>query len=264
MSLSAKKSLGQNFLKAPHIITKMIEASSVEKNDTVIEIGPGKGALTKALLEKGVKVYAYELDVRMVEFLKEEYAHEIQEGQLKLIHKDILELTEDELKSFGSYKVIANIPYYISNPILKKFLTSTYQPMLMCLLVQKEVASRIAREQKESILSLSVKCYGTPRFLVKVQARYFSPQPKVDSAVLVITDISKQKLPTPEIEQRFFALIKAGFAHKRKKLCSNLTSGGHRNKGFWEDKLEKIGYPPTTRAEDLELHDWLALLEYSS
>lgn len=261
MSLRAKKSLGQNFLNAPGVIRTMIDTAKVNKGDVVVEIGPGKGVLTQVLLEQGARVIAYELDTRMITYLKETLSSYCESGQLTIFHKDILDVGHDTHQSFGTYKLVANIPYYITNPIIRLFLSSPYQPESLCLIVQKEVALRIARDVRESILSLSVKVYGTPHYITKVPARYFSPQPKVDSAVLYIDSISKQRVPSVESEDYFFALVRAGFAHKRKKLISNLASLEGTDKEFWEKRFTHNNLSPDVRAEVVPLDTWLILAQ---
>lgn len=258
MNMRAKKSLGQNFLNAPQVIQKMVDISHVTNGDFVIEIGPGKGVLTEALLLRGAVVWCYELDQRMVDYLSEKYSTYINSGQLTIIHRDILEVDIEKELPKGSYKVVANIPYYISNAILRQFLSTVHQPTDMCLLVQKEVAQRIAQDTKESILSLSVKVYGTPRYVTKVPARYFSPQPKVDSAVIHIGNISRNAFSTARDEHRFFAVVKQGFAYKRKQLASNLGEVFF-DKLYWQQVLKERGYPHTVRAEDVNLEDWIYL-----
>lgn len=258
MNLRAKKSLGQNFLNAPHVVQKMLDASDIQSDDYVLEIGPGKGVLTQSLLERGAIVVCYELDPRMVEYLSKRFKKYIESQQLTVVHKDILELDlEKELPS-GNYKVVANIPYYITNAIIRLFLSTHHQPADMCLLVQKEVAERIARDVKESILSLSVKVYGKARYVTKVPARYFSPAPKVDSAVIHVGNISRTQFINEVHEQNFFALVKQGFAHKRKQLASNLAEVFF-DKSFWHEQLTKYGYTSTVRAEDVSLDDWISL-----
>ncbi len=245
----AKKSLGQNFLKSESALNKIIEAGEVSEKDVVLEIGPGKGALTEKLLEKAGCVIAIEKDFELFEFLKEKFEKEIANGKLILKNEDILEFIPK-----GSYKIIANIPYNITGAILKKFLTETNQPERMVLMVQHEVAKRIvARDNKESILSMSVKAYGVPKIVTKVEARYFSPAPKVDSAVISITDISRKTFEEGKAnEENFWKIVHAGFAHKRKKLSGNLKNI------IPSEKLKemKIG---DKRAEDLPISDWLLL-----
>ena len=249
----AKKSLGQNFLKSELALRKIIEAGEIVATDTIIEIGPGKGALTERLLENNCKVIAVEKDYELFEFLKDKFASQISSGTLVLVRGDILEFEVDDYK-LQNYKIIANIPYNITGAILKKFLTAPHQPERMVLMVQNEVAKRIvARDNKESILSISVKAYGEPKMVMKVPARYFSPAPKVDSAVILIKNISRNTFSIGKInEERFWELVKAGFAHKRKKLSGNLRSFFALKKKF----LDSFG---NKRAEDLTLSDWILL-----
>jgi 16S rRNA (adenine1518-N6/adenine1519-N6)-dimethyltransferase len=254
-SFTAKKSLGQNFLHAPHIVGKMIHAANISSESIVLEVGPGKGVLTVGLLETGAKVIAIEKDDRAIPFLNEKFSKEIASGQLLLIHADILEI--DPLKIPGirphEYIIVANIPYYITGEFLRTFFESDCQPSAMVLMLQKEVARRIVGEQskkgtlKESILSISVKAYGIPKYIVTVPARNFNPVPNVDSAVLYVSDISK-KFFTNVAEADFFKVVKAGFAHKRKVLIRNL---GISNEGW-----EKTGLPAKVRAEELTLEQW--------
>ncbi|MES2023444.1 MAG: 16S rRNA (adenine(1518)-N(6)/adenine(1519)-N(6))-dimethyltransferase RsmA [Patescibacteria group bacterium] len=263
----AKKSLGQNFLKSEPALKAIIVAGEIKPDDVILEIGPGKGALTKKLLEYSGTVIAVEKDRELISFLQEKFTEEIKNKKLILIEEDILEFN---LEKFSKYKIIANIPYNITGAILKKFLTEKKQPERMVLMVQNEVAKRIvARDGKESILSISVKAYGEPSIVMKVPARYFSPAPKVDSAVILIKNISRERFHTTTSplapllkgegertnkqkisEEKFWELVKAGFAHKRKKLSGNL-------KNFLNIKLpEKL---KDARAEELTLSDWLTL-----
>jgi 16S rRNA (adenine1518-N6/adenine1519-N6)-dimethyltransferase len=252
MIYKAKKSLGQNFLKSELALNKIVEAGEIKKEDIILENGPGKGALTSKLLEKARYVVAVEKDRELFEFLKIKFEKEIQTGNLVLLCKDILDLEFKEKK----YKIIANIPYNITGAILKKILTAKNQPLLMVLMIQHEVAQRIvARDGKESILSISVKAYGEPKMIMKVGARYFSPAPKVDSAIILIKNISRKFFERANAdEEKFWEIVKAGFAHKRKKLSSNLKSS------------KNYALPVAThtlgnkRAEDLSLEDWVVLV----
>lgn len=255
MQHKAKKSLGQNFLKSQAALAQIIAAGELTTGDTVLEVGPGKGALTEKLLSHAGKVIAIEKDNDLFAFLSEKFANEIQTRKLLLIHADILEFNDSKLLTTG-YKLIANIPYNITGAILKKFLASDMQPECMVLLVQKEVAERIvARDKKEGILSMSVRAYGTPHYIAKVPARYFSPAPKVDSAIIAIEGISRNVFPTIEDEQAFFDVMKAGFAHKRKMLAGNLGE-------LMPDaasQMMKCGIDAKARAETLALNDWICL-----
>ena len=246
-----KKSLGQNFLKSEAALRKIIEAGEIKPGDTILEIGPGRGALTERLLQYAGRVIAVEKDRALVELLKTKFAKEIGERKLILVNDDILNFSN----VLRSYKIIANIPYNITGAILKKFLTSKNQPERMILMLQHEVAQRIvARDGKESILSISVKAYGEPSMLMKVPARYFSPPPRVDSAVIAINNISREIFKTSGVdEEKFWQIVKKGFAHKRKKLSSNLKGSVEK------EKLSLLGKLGDKRAEDLTLTDWIKL-----
>jgi 16S rRNA (adenine1518-N6/adenine1519-N6)-dimethyltransferase len=256
MALYAKKSLGQNFLKSKEAIRSIIEAGNIAGSDTILEIGPGKGVLTAELLLKAGKVIAIEKDNRLIPVLTELFQTEIAAGKLEIIEADILDIDPETLRSYGSYKVIANIPYYITGLLIRKFLEATFQPERMVLLVQKEVALRIvARDQKESLLSMSVKAYGQPKYIQTVQAKYFSPEPNVDSAVILISAISKNFFDTIT-EQEFFDVVRTGFAHKRKVLAGNLKELIPTIKTIFE----KISLGEKVRAEDIKLDDWKKII----
>lgn len=223
MSIWAKKSLGQNFLKAKWAIDKAVEAGKVTKDDTVLEIGPGEGALTAALLEKAGRVIVLEKDDRLIPILTVKFAKEIAEKRLEIFHEDAVTFSPEKIGlKPASYKLIANIPYYITGLLLQKFTSETAHPNTIVFMVQKEVAERIvSRDGKESILSISVKAYGEPKYIATVGAGCFVPQPSIDSALIAIENISKDFFgPIPE--ETFFKLLKKGFAHKRKKLTQNL------------------------------------------
>jgi len=265
--IRAKKSLGQHFLNSRHVLEQIISAAEIKDGETVLEIGPGTGVLTAALLNAGAKVVAVEKDDRAHEILKEKFPTECASGQLNIIHGDILDDDIFTIRSSplskaseGSYAIVANIPYYITGAILEKFLEHEPRPNRMVLLVQKEVAERIvARDGKESVLSISVKAFGTPRIIAKVPRGAFTPAPKVDSAILAIDDISGAHFQwnySPNIK-RLFDLVRAGFAHKRKFLKRNLeaiANREHLNKA-WKD----LGLGDKTRAEDLTIGQWLSL-----
>lgn len=251
----AKKSLGQNFLKSVPALNAIISSGEIKKYDIVLEIGPGKGALTEKLLEKSGKVIAIEKDRDLLEILQEKFKEEIKNGKFVLINEDVLNY---EIKE-KNYKIIANIPYNITGAILKKFLTSKNQPERMVLMVQNEVARRIvARDGDESILSISVKAYGNPKIIMKVPARYFSPAPKVDSAIIAINNISINTFEGNKVnEEKFWELVKNGFAHKRKVLISNLKDLYKKEKIL--EIFETLNISEKTRAEDLTLENWIAI-----
>lgn len=254
-----KKSLGQNFLTSIPARIQIVTAGAILPTDTILEVGPGKGFLTKALLETGAHIVALEKDRDLLPLLSETFSSEIASDRLTLIEGDILDFNPDTCNlTPGSYKLIANIPYYITGAILSKFLSHTCQPSLMVVLVQKEVAERVcARDGKESLLSLSVKAYGTPKLVYKVNKGSFNPIPTVDSAVLQIKDISKQNFKNQYHEAMFFKLIHAGFAHKRKFALSNIKAV------FPESDMptlfQQVGLSEKVRAEDVTLSSWLLI-----
>jgi len=250
---SSKPKLGQHFLMHPRIAERIVLVAGITHADTVLEVGPGKGLLTRALLAKAKKVIAVEADATLVAGLHESFTDDVRAGRLELIHADIRDFLTYPLFSAiaenRGYHVVANIPYYITGEILRLFLEGVYQPQSMTLLVQKEVAERIARDRKETLLSLSIKAYGEPHYEFTVPRGAFVPAPAVDSAVLSVRHISRHRFSTPEEEGRFFSLLHAGFAHKRKQLAKNLTEAGF-SPALVEGKV---------RAEDLSLDVWLAL-----
>ncbi len=271
MKTKPKKSLGQNFLRDPKILKKIADFAHIEKNDTVVEVGPGEGGLTKILLGKAKRVIAVEKDERLVDNLRIKFADEISSGKLEIICEDILNYESRIM----NYALVGNIPYYITGAILKKFLESENlpfdsaqgKPKTICFVIQKEVAERIiARDGKESILSISIKVFGTPEYGGTIKAGSFYPKPKVDSGIIAVRNVSKKRFkeiipPTPlyfkggqntkTTEQKFFEILKKGFTHKRKLLIKNL--------GVSEEVFRKCGIPEKARAEDLKVEDWICL-----
>lgn len=253
--LVPKKKFGQNFLHNEAVLNDIVKSADIKPEDVILEIGPGKGFLTKALLTKASRVVAVEKDRDLVRVLKETFAEDIESKKLILVEEDIRDFAPSKWKlKSGEYKLVANIPYYITGEIISSYLESTCQPKLMVLMVQKEVAGRIvARDGKESILSLAVKAYGKPSIMRIVGRGSFTPAPNVDSAVIKIDCISKVFFDKFK-EKAFFDLLHAGFAHKRKKLTSNLIE---KYKGSTITKtFQKLGIPEGIRAEDLGLSQW--------
>ena len=244
----AKQSLGQNFLMHARIAERIAMVAKLTSDSVVFEIGPGTGMLTRELLKVAREVVALEADYALFEKLQHDFANEITAGRLKLLQGDIRMFDISSLPS--GYALVANIPYYLTGEIFRMFLASENQPSSMTLLVQKEVAERVARQKKESILSLSVKAYGTPTYEFTVPRGAFNPAPNVDSAVLTVRDISRKHFASREAEQYFFSLIRAGFAHKRKFVRNNLSDAG----------FSAGDIPEKARAEDLSLEQWFALV----
>lgn len=253
--MKAKKALGQNWLISESAVAKIIEAGRVSQADLVLEIGPGQGVLTEKLLATGCQVIAVEKDPDLIPNLQKKFSAEIDSGRLTLLNEDVMEfnLKPKSSQLQAPYKLVANIPYYLTGQIIRQFLTTTNPPSLMVLMLQKEVAERIARDKKESLLSLSVKAYGEPHYIKTVPAGAFRPIPKVDSAILLIDKISRQHFPDPKSESKFFDLLHRGFGHKRQLLKNNLS--------LRAEQLEACGIPAKARAENLSLADWLRLLK---
>jgi 16S rRNA (adenine1518-N6/adenine1519-N6)-dimethyltransferase len=255
----AKKSLGQHFLKSERALSSIIDAGDPNGNDLILEIGPGKGALTERLVKLAGKVIAVEKDDFLFEELNQKFPEEIRKGKLELLHADILDFDPHLLEFYEDldYKIIANIPYNITGKILEKFLSADFQPDTMVLLVQKEVAERItARDGKESILSISVKAYGEPRYVEKVLAGSFAPAPSVDSAIISIEGISKDFFRHFS-EKEFFRLLQAAFQSKRKKLSSNLANIFPKERVL--NVFQALQLDENTRAEDVPLEIWQKL-----
>ncbi len=243
------KSLGQHFLRDKKILSKIANFAQINEEDTVVEIGPGEGTLTEILLEKASRVIAIEKDENLAQKLQGKFEEKIKNNKLMVVVGDILTY---KLQA-KSYKLVGNIPYYITGAILQKFLESANQPESLTFVIQKEVAERIlSRDGKESILSLSIKAYGKPVYGGIVKAGSFYPRPKVDSAIIAIRDVSKQKFTSYDVrEKNFFFLIKKGFSHKRKLLIKNL--------GLEKQVFEKLKILENIRAEDLEVDKWFLL-----
>ncbi len=269
IEMQAKKHLGQHFLTSQKALFDMVTAGNVRAGDLVLEIGPGKGVLTKELLEKGAQVVAIEKDADLLPLLKEKFEKELEKGQLQILPKDILLFDPSILKEYKKpYKLIANIPYYITGAIIEQFLGATHQPSTMVLLIQKEVAERIiARDQlsgnlggKQSILSIAVSVYGTPKIISKVPAGAFFPPPKVDSAIIAIENINRDFFNKVS-EKRFFEILKFCFGKKRKQLLGTLTEYlGDRTKAI--SLLQKSEISEKARPETLSKEEWGRLVKY--
>ena len=253
-SIEAKKSLGQNFLNNPKVPEWMADAADLKRGDTVLEIGPGTGMLTREFLKREATVIAIEADARAITVLEETFGEEIASGLLVLHHGDIREVSLTELGlSCGGYKLIANIPYYLSGHLFRMFLEGECQPDTLVFLTQKEVAERIARDKKESLLSLSVKAYGEPSYIRTISRGNFVPQPKVDSAIIRVGNISKKHFENLA-ESSFFELLHLGFASKRKQLLGNLSKKWERE--TLSHIFSTVGLKIDVRGEDVPLTAW--------
>jgi 16S rRNA (adenine1518-N6/adenine1519-N6)-dimethyltransferase len=253
--------LGQHFLTARWAAVALASSVAVRPGETILEIGPGKGALTRVLLTLGRPVVAIEKDTALVGVLENIFAEEIRDEKLKIISGDVRDFEKKVPGTLSEtqYVVAANIPYYITGEIIRQFLTTIHQPRAMALLIQKEVAQRIvSRDGKESILSLSVKAYGTARIIEKVSRKCFSPAPSVDSAILLIDHISRDFFADLD-ETHFFDVVHAGFASKRKLLANNL--GVKYGKEVAIKILADCGVPEKARAEEVTLAQWKKLAQ---
>ena len=251
--LRADKRLGQNFLQYASALEKIAAAAEVETTDTVLEIGPGLGSLTRYLSISAHQVVAVELDPKLLPILQtilKPYAN------VRLIHGDILDLTPRELGLPDDYLVAANIPYHITSAIIRHLLESEPKPRRMVLTVQKEVAERIcAMPPDMSLLALSVQVYGMPNIMAHIPASAFSPAPNVDSAVVKIEIYSKPTISYTLLPV-FFKLIKAGFGQKRKTLRNSLSAGLKISTIEAESLLAKAEIDSKRRAETLNLQEW--------
>jgi 16S rRNA (adenine1518-N6/adenine1519-N6)-dimethyltransferase len=249
-----KKTLGQNFLISKTVLQKIINEAELKQNSVILEIGPGSGVLTKALAKKAKLVVAVEKDKRMVQFLKEALKDF---KNINIIEGDILKFQFSNLKN---YKLVANLPYYITAPVIRIFLEALSPPELMVLMVQKEVAQRIcASPPKMSKIAVFSQFYGTSKIISYVPKTSFWPQPKVDSAIIKILP-KKPVLKKREIKM-FSRIVSAGFSHPRKQIAKNLSKGLSIPREKINRWLMKNNIKLTKRAEALEIKDWINLVK---
>lgn len=249
-----KKSLGQHWLRDRDTLAYIAEEADIAADDTVLEIGPGLGTLTSELLRRAKKVIAVEFDPDLARKLPGQFPGK----NLQVIHQDILQF--DLTKLPVGYKVVANVPYYITSKIVQLLMTSKNKPAVTTLLVQKEVAERLAAEPGDmSILAVSAQLYAEVSLGETVPAELFTPPPKVDSAVVTLRS-RPEPMVMPAEEKAFFRLVKAGFSAKRKKLRSSLAGGLGIEKTAAAEYLAAVGLHEDARAEDLSIPQWLSLL----
>lgn len=254
--LWAKKSLGQNFLVNRNVLDKIVETANLSKEDMVLEIGPGLGVLTRELCKAAGKVLTIEKDGKIIEILKETTKDF---NNLEIINQSVLDYQIPKMP----YKVVANLPYNITSPVLRKFLESPNKPKEMTLMVQKEVAEKIeATPGDMSILAISVQFYSKPEIVEIISPTSFWPEPKVSSAIIKITNIEK-KMPEIEDEKLFFRIVKAGFSEKRKMLKNSLAGSLRIGEEKAAEFLKKAGINPQIRAQELNLEDWRKIYEQS-
>jgi len=246
------KRLGQTFLIDKNVIKKVIRTANLQPEDIVLEIGPGFGALTQEIAKKVKKVIAVEKDKKICKILR---------GTLKdfsnidIINKDILRYK----LQVTNYKIVANLPFYITAPTIRMFLENKHPPKKMVLIIQKEVAQRICAKPPEmNILAVSVQFYGNPKIIGYISKKSFHPQPKIDSAIIRIIP-RKSAYNTISFRKRFFKIVKAGFSHPRKQLANNLLNKLKLNKEQINSWLKKNNIQPNQRAENLTMENWIKL-----
>jgi len=251
--LRARKGLGQHFLIDGEVLKHITSAAELTPSDVIVEVGPGLGVLTRELAQKAGRVIAIELDNKLAAALKQTLAHL---NNVTIINDDVLKIEPKNLATV--YKVVANLPYYITSPVLRHFLEASTKPQLMILMVQKEVAEAIVAKPGEmSLLSVSVQFYGEPRIIGYVPAQCFYPPPKVDSTILRIN-----LYPQPRVsvdEAGFFELVRAGFTTPRKQIANSLAQGLGMAKAEALSLLETAGIVSQRRAETLTLEEWARL-----
>lgn len=235
--LFAKKRFGQNFLISREDLEKIVETGEIKDTDHILEIGPGLGTLTLELCKKAKKVTTIEADKTLIPVLKENLRAF---GNIEIINADALKTPPPK----GKYKVIANIPYQITSPLLTLFLTAENRPEKIVFLVQKEVAEKICNTKKQSILSLQVQMFGNPKIIQKIPRTHFYPAPKVESAIL---KIDVYEYPLAENPKKVMEIAKKAFSKKRKKLSNSIKTADIR----FKDK----------RPEDLHIKDWETILQ---
>ncbi|MBT4210192.1 MAG: ribosomal RNA small subunit methyltransferase A [Candidatus Komeilibacteria bacterium] len=261
--LTPNKVRGQNFLISDEVLDDIITGSKIKKEELILEVGPGLGALTQRLLDDTRQVVALEVDKNLEELLNT--LAKVNKN-LEIVWQDILSLTDDQWQGFldkyktKDYKIVANIPYYLTGKFIQKFVLANKKPLSMTIMVQKEVAQRVVDNKKQSLLSLAVAFYAKSKLIRIVNKDNFYPQPKVDSAILYIYDIKAWNYNVDE--KRTWQIIKRGFAFKRKKLFNNLLSDPNIDKEKLQIVFDKIGLDSNIRAEKLNTNDWLDIVKY--
>jgi 16S rRNA (adenine1518-N6/adenine1519-N6)-dimethyltransferase len=257
--IQPSKGLGQNFLIDKEVVKKFIESAELKPNDVVLEIGPGLGVLTQELAKKAGRVIAVEKDPNMVKVLKE-LLDCWNARNVRVVKDDILKINPKYyIIPNTKYKIVANLPFYLTAPVIRKFLESNYQPREMILIVQKEVGQRIcAKPPDMNLLAVSVQIYAKPEIVSYISKNSFWPKPKVDSAIIRIAPLinTDRKLINADL---FFKIVRAGFSQPRKQLLNNLSKTLKFNKEKTKSWLLKNKIQPIQRAETLKVCDWINL-----
>ena len=259
---AAKKALGQHFLADRGAIDSIVNAADLSQDDLVVEIGPGRGALTRPLVERAGRLVAVEVDTVLAARLREKYADR---PGFSVLTEDARDVDIDGLAPDGSpYKVVANLPYYAASPIVRRFLEADSKPLLMVVTVQREVAQEmVAKPGQMGLLSVAVQPYGAPRIVATVPPRAFRPPPKVTSAVVRI-DVRPEPAVAFDSPDGFFRVVKAGFSARRKQLHNSIGRGLALEPETAKALLADAGIDPTRRAQTLSLDEWAALHEQYS
>jgi len=256
----AQKRLGQHFLVNRDVLDEITQAAQLKDTDEILEIGPGLGVLTRALAQQAQRVVGIEKDVSMAKACR---GINSDLTNIKIVEGNALALNDTFFQEYfpkSKYKLVANLPYYLTSAVIRFFLNSRYRPAMMVLMVQKEVAERIvALPPDANLLSVAVQFYGTAEIITKVPNNNFWPIPKVDSAVIRI--IPHKKLPAKIDDQKFFRLVKAGFGERRKQLHNSLSGGLHLDDAKVKKILTKTGISPDRRAQTLTITDWIKLYQ---
>ncbi len=253
--MPTNKALGQHWLKDRLVLEAIAESADIADTDTVLEIGPGLGTLTSELLRRSKNVIAVEFDKELAIKLPGQFPG----TNLSVLNQDILSFDLSSLPV--DYVVVANVPYYITSKIVQMLMTADNKPRIAVLLVQKEVAERIAAEPGDmSILAVSAQLYAQTSLGIEVPREFFTPPPKVDSQVIIL-ETRQQPLVSRDDEKDFFRVVKGGFSAKRKKLRSSLSGGLIIEKSQAEELLSSADISPDLRAEDLSIAQWKKLME---
>ena len=250
------KAFGQNFLIDLDVLLHIVEAAEIHADDQVLELGAGTGVLTRELAQRARRVVAVELEREMLSLLNETTRNYT---NVEIMERNLLYVDPGEIFGSDSYKLVANLPYYIASPTFRHFLESANPPRLFVVMVQYEVAQRIVAAPGDlSLLGVSIQFYGEPKIVAHVPARAFYPAPKVDSAILRI-DLKDQVPLTPGQRDSFFRLVQAGFSERRKQLHNSLAHGLHRKNADVQPLLVAANIDISRRAETLSIEDWLRL-----